>query len=1163
MVDWSRLLASRRNRILLALLAVVIAIRVALPTVIRRVAVAQADKALVGRIELDDVDLSLVTGGITLHGLRVFATEAAAPAAVGSTKEAPTAAAAGATNEAAPAATGARSAVDASPTAAASADDAPSPAAVSSNDAASPAAAVSGNDAASPAAAASSTNGPSPAVAMSGAAASARAGEGAPGATPVFSASRLSVQIGFLPLFRKIVEVRRFELEHFAVSLDRAKNGVIVLPAPVPATQPQPETTEGPGWGVLIRRVALRDGRIGFRDFAVGEPAQHIEGTLPTVDAGNLALLITESGVGPGKVALDAGLEDGALHVDVTIEHLPAGPAYESHLTLTNLPIANARVYIPRVGWSDLGGRLDLDLVHRFESQGAHTVRGTVGLRDIAVRVRDLDEPALAWKALGIEIAGVDLVRQHADVGTVTLDGLHIVTRPSGPEPLPVLGGLLEAAKQRVPGDPSAAATPPSPAPPRDAESHDAAGATNAEPPKRNDESPRPWTWAVAKVAVSDAHVRALGGDGPLDVGIEAGVTTLASAADTHTTVNVALAPASGGHVTVGGDLTLQPLGFDGSFRADGVVLAPLTQPIATAQTRLLKGGVLTTALDIAAGASPKAPHDGARIAGTIDVADFDVSSDDPKPFALRWKDLALELREATAPGVLAAGGGTRPGPVGVALARFTLAHPEIVATRTDTGIALPPALGGAPAPMATTSDSAPATRAVTASHAKSAQPVAPTAPHADATAPVPVPSPAGQTAGATPPPLDVEVRVDTVAIQRMRVAFSDEAVRPFYRSTLDPVDLAATDLRWPGPFARNVKLVAKGLNGATCTVTGNVAPAGSRLVIALADLQLAPFNPYAAASGYGVAGGTARLESQISLAPGAYDTTNKLLLHGLQVTSGEGESLFASQFGMPLSVALSLLTDVEGNIVLDLPIAGDAQGMHAGLRTLITNALARAILNAVTSPLKLIGAVAHIGEKPASISPSPIAFDAGRATVAAGEDAKLDQLGHLLAAAPGVKLHLRGETSAEDRRWLQEQALRAKLEKEGGVLGSVRHITERGPRAAALAVLQARAAGKAAEIPEEHKAWFEAQVTAQTVADAALHELAAARVQSARTKLTGSEGIAEARVLVDDTTPPDLAARPVVAVGLGAPPPRVPSGAAAPPDESTTAPSSSSERPH
>ncbi len=1132
MIAWTRLLASRRNRLLLALLAVVIAIRVALPTIIRRVAVAQADKALVGRIELDDVDLSLVTGGITLHGLRVFASEApplARPV------------------------TG---------------DNAPSPASV--DDAPSPAAAASVDDVSPPAAA--------PAVAAT----SSRAGEGVPGVTPVFSAARLLVQIGFLPLFHRIVEVRRVELEHFAVSIDRAKDGVLVLPAPVTPSEPPPQTTtDGAHWGVLIRRVALRDGRIGFRDFAIGDPPQHIEGTLPTVDAGNLALLITESGVEPGKIALDAGFEDGALHLDATVENLPAGPAYESHLAFTNLPIGDARVYIPRVGWSDLAGKLDLDLVHRFESQGAHTVRGTIGLRDVAVHVHDLDEPALSWNALGVEIAGVDLVRQHADVHAVTLGGLRVITRPAGPEPLPVLHGLLDAAEQRAAKDPSAnAATDDRPAnhPADDRSADDAAdepaanrggaadaqranpgGATDTPPANGGGAPRRPWTWTVAGVTIGDARVRAIGGDGPLDVGVEAAITTLASTAETHTSVNVALAPASGGRVTVAGDLTMQPLGFDGTLRADGVVLAPLTQPIATAATRLLKGGVLTTALEIAAGASPKAPRNGARVAGTIDVADLDVSSNDPKPFALRWKDLALELREATAPGVLGSGGDARPGPVGVALARFTLTRPEIVATRTDIGVALPAALGGgAPAPAST---SLPTVTAPVPAPSRSGRP--PTAPVAAAPS---APVGASAAAPAAPPPLDVEVRVDTVAIQRMRVTFNDEAVRPFYRSTLDPIDLGATDLRWPGPFARNVKLVAKGLNGATCTVTGNLAPAGSRLVVTLADLPLAPFNPYAAASGYGVAGGTARLDSQITLAPGAYQTTNKLVLHKLEVTSGEGEALFASQFGMPLSLALSLLTDVEGNIVLDLPITGDAQGMRTGVGTLIANSLARAILNAVTSPLKLIGAVANIGEKPASLSPAPIAFDPGRPTIAAGEDAKLEQLGRLLAAAPGVKLHLRGETSAEDRRWLQEQALRAKLENESGVLGSVRHIAERGPRAATLTVLQARANGTAAEIPEEHKAWFEAQVAAQNVADTALRALAAARVQSARSRLTSGQGIADARLLVDDTTPPDLAARPAVAVGLGSPPPRVPAGAApsSPPSGEPTAPtpSGSSEPP-
>jgi len=384
-----------------------------------------------------------------------------------------------------------------------------------------------------------------------------------------------------------------------------------------------------------------------------------------------------------------------------------------------------------------------------------------------------------------------------------------------------------------------------------------------------------------------------------------------------------------------------------------------------------------------------------------------------------------------------------------------------------------------------------------------------------------------------------------------MRLGVTDKAVKPVYRSQLDPVDLEAKDVRWPGPFARDVKLVAKGLEGATFTVTGNVAPTGSALVAKLQGLPLAPFNPYASASGYGVGGGTAQLDSKIKLGPGSYDTDSKLVLHGLEVTGSEGDSLFAAQFGMPLSLALSLMTDLQGNIVLDLPVAGDASGMKLGLGTIIGNALARAILNAVTSPLKLIGAVANIGDKPASLAPQPLVFAPGRAVLAEGEDAKLEQVTKLLAASPALAIHLRGETSDEDRRWLQEQALRAQLEEESGVLGSIRHLGERAERKSVLAVLNERAEGKPAEVPEEHEAWFEENVKAQTVSDAALADLAAARAKTIQDTIVG-DGIALERVPIESATPDDLAARPVVALGLGAPPSHTP--AAGPGD--TSAPS-------
>ena len=51
------------------------------------------------------------------------------------------------------------------------------------------------------------------------------AGEGSPGSAPVFSAARVTVDLGFLAFLRRTVEVQRLELEGVAVSLDRAKDG--------------------------------------------------------------------------------------------------------------------------------------------------------------------------------------------------------------------------------------------------------------------------------------------------------------------------------------------------------------------------------------------------------------------------------------------------------------------------------------------------------------------------------------------------------------------------------------------------------------------------------------------------------------------------------------------------------------------------------------------------------------------------------------------------------------------------------------------------------------------------------------------------------------------------------------------------------------------------
>jgi uncharacterized protein involved in outer membrane biogenesis len=135
-----------RNRlILLAVVLVGVIVRIAVPNALRPWIVSELDAALVGRVALEDLDLSLLRGGVTLHGLAVFS------------------------------------------------DELPP-----------------------------------------------RATEPAPEAEPkppLFEAERLAVEISWLSLLARTLRIEAFEIERFAVRLERKPEG-LVLPRPVPRDAP-------------------------------------------------------------------------------------------------------------------------------------------------------------------------------------------------------------------------------------------------------------------------------------------------------------------------------------------------------------------------------------------------------------------------------------------------------------------------------------------------------------------------------------------------------------------------------------------------------------------------------------------------------------------------------------------------------------------------------------------------------------------------------------------------------------------------------------------------------------------------------------------------------------------------------------------------------------
>ena len=242
--------------------------------------------------------------------------------------------------------------------------------------------------------------------------------------------------------------------------------------------------------------------------------------------------------------------------------------------------------------------------------------------------------------------------------------------------------------------------------------------------------------------------------------------------------------------------------------------------------------------------------------------------------------------------------------------------------------------------------------------------------------------------------------------------------------------------------------------------------------------------------------------------------------------------------------MALALLRDLQGNIVLDIPVEGDQQGMHIGYMTIIAGALKHALLNAITSPLKLLGGI-FSGDK-VQATPQPIAFHTGRDALADDGSKQVDQLAKFLADRPAMGVALQTAPTKADVRWLREHDLLDELGAPQGVLGTLRNLPKRGVRDRIREALAARAEDKPGELdPDDQKTldeWLD-QRPAPT-ADR-VHQLAAGRLARVEQALRNDHGIDAGRIVRrDPPADPTDATPPAVEIDLGsvedlkAPPP-------------------------
>ena len=543
-----------------------------------------------------------------------------------------------------------------------------------------------------------------------------------------------------------------------------------------------------------------------------------------------------------------------------------------------------------------------------------------------------------------------------------------------------------------------------------------------------------------------------------------------------------------------------------------GLALELAAAKVTTAQGKELDAGAETIAVTLTdvvvpgfvAGAPPAPSAEPLQAKADVRLTQARVARGDGKEFAVSAKSISVPVQSLSLPGVP---GGTPPGaapqPLRAALGEVRLEGPAIRITRTKDGIILPAA----------------AAPAAAASPAAASPTVAPT----------PATTPAGEPSPAASQPL--EVQVAALRILRGGFEITDRAVEPPFSTRFAPIEVEARNIRLPGPTVKPLSVDITSVEQGKITVRGNLSPDDSSLTLKVDELALAPFNPYATTySPYGIADGALTIETRADAHDGKFVVKNDIRLHQFDLSGVEGDSLFEQNFGIPLSLALALLRDVQGNIDLAVPLQMDSAGnAQVDVMAVVRSALRQAITGAVTSPLKMLGAVA--GGKGAPVAPSPIAFRVGRAEPTGAGTESAERLAAFLATRPAMGVQLASAATPDDARWLHEQALLATWEDEGVFARSMAFVLERGPRQRIRDYLQARIADQKPELSAEDAAQLDewlADVPPPT--EAQLAALGEARVAAAQTILR-DKGLDAARVTVGP--PPEGQTKPLVTIQL------------------------------
>jgi hypothetical protein len=267
------------------------------------------------------------------------------------------------------------------------------------------------------------------------------------------------------------------------------------------------------------------------------------------------------------------------------------------------------------------------------------------------------------------------------------------------------------------------------------------------------------------------------------------------------------------------------------------------------------------------------------------------------------------------------------------------------------------------------------------------------------------------------------QISIGAIVITNTAISFTDRSLSPNVNLAIQSVNGSIAGLSTEQLQHADIALNAMIDGVGPASITGTINPfSGTQtndIKVSVKDMDLTPASPYSGRfAGYRIAEGKLNLDLAYELVGKKLESKNVITLDrftfGDKVDSPDATHL-------PVRLAIAILKDREGKIVLDVPIEGSIDDPKFRIGKVVTRAIVNILEKVATSPFSLLGALFGGGGEELGWQD----FAAGSAVLTADDTKKLDSLVKGLYARPALGLEISGSIDPDgDREGLQRAAL-------------------------------------------------------------------------------------------------------------------------------------------